>query len=386
MKKISSVILAVVILLCGLKYDVAEAFSENGIIYIADKAVSMCADSFWKNDNGTITQEGANSRNYNVKVVAGYDSEGNPNAGTTEIYFKNLNINVINEEKSAGVYVDDIGAQIILEGKNTISLPNRGSSCEYITGIEGSILVITGKGKLTIEMGTANVSRGICADYQLKVSDGAEVIIKPNQESSPYVAGIVTDDFIGTVSVVNAKISVEAGAATSNSFGILGGYFNASEAEVFVASGECSETVESTSAGIYVGEFINDDSNVVAKGNAATESYGLYTGKFHVQGFVENEFIGKTQGLSADTVYVPLYDADAYIGEPVPRIILGESENAKAASEIEYDGNGDTLKEKLSDKKYVNIETYYGDVWYGWLMKILEPFFEFLELLLGFMA
>lgn len=360
MKKVLSVVMAAIMLLCAEPFNVSafESLFEKGRIYVAGVPVSTLSNSYWVNDGGSITENGANSSNYNLKVVAGVDSEGNPSSFGTEVYFRNLDIScydIFYDETAISVYAPDIMLNIILEGRNKITVPDMAIS----DGINSAGLVglfsvsIKGKGKLTINMGAADHSVGILGAVSVGISDGADVTIVPSEKVSNQSIGIESQG----VAVYESKLTVESGPANIFSYGINAD-FSAYKAEVFAKSGDCHTNVETVSAGINTVEmFVNNSSEVKADGGEAASSYGVLTKEFKTDSFNSNVISGYSKAISAEIVDVAYYDPDRYFEKPVTKISLSESVDGSNAVLSEYDGDAEALKEKLSNVKYAKIET-----------------------------
>lgn len=391
MKKILAMVIAAIMVLVIVPFSAVAADTEweeeAEAFYVAGVPISLMEQSYWKNDkNGSVTSDGANKVNYNIKVVPGYDSNGEVSASSAQVYFKNLDISkygLYAEEKAAAIYVTGFSANlnITLEGKNKITMPDFEMENENANiGIYSQFfLLISGKGSLEINMGSATASCGIAAGYAVNFGEGSETIINPSEKLSKFSVCIATGSGISQVVAGNAKLVLESGQATEMSCGIISNNFGSSEeAEIEIVAGSCTNEENSVSAGIYVAEgCYNENSDMLIKSNSAAESYGIYAEKtFDIYGFTSNKIWGYSQAIKSAEVVVRYYDPDRYVGEPVPEIKASLSYDDKQAESIEYTGDGEALNNDIPNYKYVEINTVQDDddAWY-WIIEKIAEFF-----------
>lgn len=385
MKKFLSVLMVAIMLLVAVPFNAFATDIElkEDVVYIAGQEISLLSDSYWLNDNGTITTNGAGPLRYNVKVLGEtveVKDSGTKIVTPAKIYFKNLNINnytTVSDKAVVAVFSKDFsGLDIVLEGKNKITMPDLDASGGINSvGVASSWYIqMSGKGSLEINMGSAETSVGIGASLIVGFVDGADVKITYSDSKSNSNIGVMANG----VAVSKANLTVENGPSISKSYGIEANEFGVGEeSKVEIKSGPCYGGEGTESIAIYALEkYYNEGGEVIATGNDAEISYGVSTENFSIYAFNSNKISGQTKAISSAKTDVPYYDPDRYVGEPVAKIKLGKSENGSDAESIKYEGDKEDLYNKISESKYVEINTVLDDEdkGYGILEKIAEFF------------
>ncbi|MBQ2774572.1 MAG: hypothetical protein IJF40_01620 [Clostridia bacterium] len=297
-KKLLAVVLAAVMLLCvmplGVFADEVLTTIPQGV-WVAGKRVDSDKETYWLNDNGSITSTNATADNYNVKYTPATET------ADANLTLKNANLSDSVVYKygsydymSAVVYVyaqKDVNVTITLEGSNAITakpelITTGYQSNNYIYGIKCA------------DSSNRNASATVIGDGSLEIK--AEQNTIDDYYSSVAVNGADALNVAG-----KAKVTIDAKV---NKVGNQTGYWTGAYAVKILNVSE-KATVKATASSnadlmfIYAANSVevSDKANVFLSGKYAFENAEVNGGTF--------EAIGTTSLSSGTSNDLDLYDS-----------------------------------------------------------------------------
>ena len=197
--------------------------------------------TFWVNDSGSITNNGADENNYNVK----YDPS------TETLYLKEAIIDSTYSDTRDyvyGIYCNGGMQNIVLEGDNTIAPSGSTDGFGYGIYVANRNLTISGVGKLIVSG------------------------VKSNKYNS---FGICMGENSSSLTIINCIIEATGGAAEKNSIGVYlysNGRLTISSGGKLTATGNSGQG----SYGVSCGNVNINGGSLTAIGGTATTSIGSY--------------------------------------------------------------------------------------------------------------